>query len=494
MKSIIDVKKTVSRPEKVIQFGEGNFLRAFVDWQIDNANEKTDFNGNVVLVQPLAKGMAQMINDQKGLYTTVLRGIQGGKKVDDRRVITSVSRCLNAYEQYSDYIACAKNPDLRIVVSNTTEAGISYAPNCKLNDEPPASYPAKVCQFLYRRFEAFNGAADKGLILIPCELIEKNGDNLKRIVLDYAKEWGIEGKFTGWVNSACTFCNSLVDRIVPGYPREEAEKICEEQGYKDNLLDSAEIFHLWVIESQGDLDKLSKAFPLAKAGLNVIWTKDMSFYRTRKVRILNGTHTMFVPPAYQYGFDTVRECIEDPVMIKFIKKGLFEEIIPSMDGDKDALTQYANDVLERFANPFIKHLLSSILLNTTAKFPVRDLPSVTGLIKKTGKVPAVLSFDLASIITLYEGKVTADREMTTVHTHGTETVKLQDDTTSLKFFENLYAKTHDAKELAHAFLTHTEFWGEDLTQYAGLEAEVAKDVASIQKNGMKKALDAVANA
>ncbi|QTQ17046.1 tagaturonate reductase [Treponema parvum] len=493
MKSIVDVKKPVSRPEKVLQFGEGNFLRAFVDWQIDVANEKTKFNGNVVIVQPLQRGLSDMINEQKGLYTTVLRGIQNGKKVDERRVITSVSKCIKAYDQYDDYIAYAKSPDLRFVVSNTTEAGISYAPGCKLDDKPPASFPAKACQFLYRRFKAFNGSASSGLVFIPCELIEKNGDNLKRIILDYAKEWNLEADFTKWVNDACTFCNSLVDRIVPGYPKEEAEKICSEQGYKDNLLDSAEIFHLWVIESQGDLDKLAKEFPLKDAGLNVIWTKDMSFYRTRKVRILNGTHTMFVPPAYLYGLETVRESIIDKNMIKFIKKGLFDEIIPSMDGDKEALKDYANNVLERFENPFIKHELSSILLNTTAKFPVRDLPSVTGFIKKEGKVPQVLAFDLASIIALYEGKVTADREMTTVHKRGGVAVKLQDDTDSLKFFEDLYAKTKDPKELAKAVLKHEKFWKEDLTKYEGLEETVAGYLAAIQKDGIKSALDSVAN-
>ena len=494
MKAINEVKKTVSRPEKVIQFGEGNFLRAFVDWQIDNANEKANFNGNVVVVQPLEKGMADMINAQKGLYTTVLRGIQKGKEINDRRVITSISRCLNAYTQYNDYIACAKNKDLKIVVSNTTEAGISYAPGCKLEDEPPASYPAKICQFLYRRYEAFKGDKKAGLILIPCELIDKNGDNLHRIVLQYAEEWKLDKKFVDWVNNACTFCNSLVDRIVPGYPREEAAKICEELGYQDNLLDSAEIFHLWVIETQGDIDTLKKAFPLDKAGLNVVWTNDMSFYRTRKVRILNGTHTMFVPAGFQAGFDTVRDCIEDPVMIKFIKKGLFDEIIPSMDGDKEMLKEYAGDVLERFDNPFIRHMLISITLNTTAKFPVRDLPSVTGYIKKNGKVPPVLAFSLAALTTFYEGKGIDGRNMKSVKDHNGQPYTISDDEKSLKFFEDLYAKTHDPKTLAKTVLSHKDFWGEDLTKYKGLEEAVANGIASIQKNGMKKAIELVANA
>jgi tagaturonate reductase len=494
MKSISEVKSPIARPERVLQFGEGNFLRAFVDWQIDIANEKANFNSNVVLVQPLDKGMADMINAQNGLYTTVLRGMQNGKAVDDRRVITCVSKCLNSYTQYEDYIAYAKSPDLRFIISNTTEAGISYAEGCKLTDNPPASYPAKVCQFLYRRFEAFKGDKSKGLVLIPCELIEKNGDNLHRIVLDYAKEWKLESAFIDWVNNACQFCNSLVDRIVPGYPRDEAEKICEELGYKDNLLDSAEIFHLWVIESQGNLAQLEKELPLKQAGLNVVFTNDMSFYRTRKVRILNGTHTMFVPSAFQAGFDTVRECIEDPTTIKFIKKGVFDEIIPSMDGDKEMLKDYANAVLERFDNPFIKHMLISITLNSTSKFLVRDLPSVTGYIKKTGKIPAILAFGIAGLTTFYHGKGIANRSMTGVSKHNGADYQIQDDEPVLHFFEDLYAKTTSPKELAHAVLSNKDFWEEDLTQYKGLEETVAKDIESIQKNGMKAAIAALANA
>ncbi|MFA6845382.1 MAG: tagaturonate reductase, partial [Sphaerochaetaceae bacterium] len=366
MKSIIDVKKPVDRPVRVMQYGEGNFLRAFVDWQFDNLNEKTDFNGNIVLIQPLDRGMGDMINEQQGLYTTVLRGVQNGKPVVEYRAINSVKKCLNPYNptQYEEYMALAESDTLRFVISNTTEAGISYHEGDKLEDKPQVSYPAKVCAFLYHRFQAFKGDMSKGLIFIPCELIEKNGDNLKKIVELYATEWNLDKDFKNWLENACDFCNSLVDRIVPGYPKLEADKICEELGYKDNLLDSAEIFHLWVIECHKNTHE--DELPFTKAGLNVVWTDDMSFYRTRKVRILNGAHTMFVPAAFQYGLDTVRDSIEDPIMIKFIKKGLFEEIIPSMDGDKDMLVKYAGDVLERFDNPYIRHLLLSITLNSTS--------------------------------------------------------------------------------------------------------------------------------
>ncbi len=492
MKAIHEVKQTVARPEKVLQFGEGNFLRAFVDWQIDIANEKSGFNGNVVLVQPLAGGMAAMINDQKGLYTTVLRGIQDGKQVCDMRAVTSVSRCLNAYEDFGSYIAYAASAELRFIVSNTTEAGISYAEGCKLDDEPPASFPAKVTQFLYRRYQAFKGDLSKGLVVIPCELIDRNGEKLYELVLKYSAEWQLEREFITWLEKACTFCCSLVDRVVPGYPRTEAEQLCEQLGYKDNLLDAAEIFHLWVIETKGNIEALKKEFPLEQAGLNVVWTNDMTFYRTRKVRILNGTHTMFVPAAFQFGLDTVEQSLKNETVYKFIKKGLFEEIIPSMDGDKDALTAYAADVLERFANPCIRHMLLDITLNSTSKFKTRDLPSVTGFIAKTGKTPRTLAFSLAALIAFYNGKDVKDRAMTGTR-NGTPYL-IKDDESVLRFFEDLYAKTACAKEIADAVLSNTEWWAEDLTKYTEFAQSVTEYLTVIREKGMTEALTAFVNA
>ena len=473
MKAINEVCKPVARPEKILQFGEGNFLRAFADWMLDIVNEKTDFNGNAVLIQPLEQGMAEMINAQQGLYTTVLRGVQNGKTVCDKRTITSVSRCINPYHNYDEYMKCAENPDLRFVISNTTEAGIAWLDGCKADDKPPASFPAKVTQFLFRRFKTFGGAHDKGLVFIPCELIDKNGDHLHEYVIRHAKEWKLGDVFINWVENDCYFCNSLVDRIVPGYPRQEAEQLCDELGYKDNLLDAAEIFHLWVIESKKDF---SAEFPHAKAGLNVIWTDDMSFYRTRKVRILNGTHTMFVPAAFQYGLETVEESIHDKNTMALINKGLFEEIIPSMDGDKDMLTQYAKDVLERFANPYIRHLLESITLNSVSKYKTRDLPSLTGYMDKFGKVPEVLSFSMAALISFYR-----------------KNDKAKEDPAVLSHFEMLF-EAHPAQDKAAAevvasdVLSQTAWWGEDLTKRAGLLQKVSAHLADIWAKGMKKAL------
>ncbi len=496
MKSIQEMQQPVIRKEKILQFGEGNFLRAFVDWMVDITNQKTVFNGNVVLVQPLERGLGEMINSQNGLYTTVLRGVQDGKTVEDLRLVNSVSRCVNPYTQHAEYLKCAENPDLRFIISNTTEAGIAYSAGDKFDDAPQSSFPGKVTAFLLHRFRHFKGDASRGLVFIPCELIDKNGDKLRETVLRYADEWKLGADFITWVTDSCDFCNSLVDRIVPGYPKEEAEALCAKAGYKDNLLDAAEIFHLWVIETKNDY---RKEFPLTEAGLNVIWTDDMSFYRTRKVRILNGAHTMTVPAGFLYGLDTVEECIKDDLVFSFMKKGIFEEIIPSMDGDTDALKKYAADVLERFANPYIRHLLLSITLNSVSKFKTRDLPSLTGYIKKTRKIPAALAFSLASLIAFYEGTVITNGELT--GNRNGKPYPIKDDLAVLERFASLYkqgGKTSveaecktNADRIAKAVLSDTSWWGEDLMQYTGLQDVVSASLASIWTKGMKVSLEAV---
>lgn len=490
MQTIQETVVKQERPIKVLQFGEGNFLRAFVDWIIDQINESSDFNGDVMMVQPLAQGMGKMINDQNGLYTTVLRGVQNGKPVEEFRKITSVRGCLNPYSEYDAYISQAANPDLRFIVSNTTEAGISYHEGDKLEDKPQVSFPGKVCAFLYERFKAFNGANDKGIIFIPCELIDKNGDILKKIVLQYAAEWNLPAEFTAWINEACDFCNSLVDRIVPGYPRAEAEEICNRLGYKDNLLDAAEIFLLWVIECHGKTHE--DELPTDKAGVNVIWTDDMSFYRTRKVRILNGAHTMTVLAAYQAGLNTVEECIKSPLIYPMMEKGLFEEIIPSMDGDKDQLVQYAKDVLERFANPYIVHLLMSISLNSVSKFKTRDLPSLLGYVEKKGELPSVLTFALAALISFYEGKITEDGTALIGNRNGEE-YRIQDSPEVLKKFDELYSASYKCNgcksaALAKGILSESAWWGQDLTAVAGLEERIASCLKSIWDNGIEETI------
>ncbi|MDR0386843.1 MAG: tagaturonate reductase [Treponema sp.] len=486
MKPITEAVKTILRPERVLQFGEGNFLRAFADWQIDILNEKTDFNGNIVVVQPLEQGMGDLVNAQRGLYTTVLRGVRNGETVEEFRPVTSLSRCLNPFTQFDEYIRCAENPDLRFVISNTTEAGISYNADDRLSDRPQRSFPGKVTAFLFRRFEYFKGDPAKALVFIPCELIDKNGDKLREIVERYAQEWRLGEAFRAWLDS-CDFCNSLVDRIVPGYPAEEAASICEKLGYEDRLLVTAEIFHLWVIETKNDY---TGELPFARAGLNVIQTKDMSFYRTRKVRILNGAHTSGVLAAFLYGLDTVEQCVKDPLVAGMMKRAIFGEIIPGMDGDGAALTQYAGDVLERFANPYIKHRILSIALNSVSKFKTRVLPSLTGCFAKKGVLPPVLTFSLAALIAFYKGVNPAGREMT--GSRNGEAYPIQDDEEVVKRFAALYAASGGAGEIAAAVLASKDWWGEDLRAYPGLEDAVSAYLAAILETGIRPVIERLA--
>ena len=493
MKGIVETVKTVDRPIRVLQFGEGNFLRAFVDWIVDNLNEKAGFDGNVMMVQPLANGMGDMINAQKGLYTTCLRGIQNGKPVEEFRQITSVAGCINPYSDYDAFASQAENPDLRFVISNTTEAGIAYHAGDGLEDRPQVSFPGKLCAFLYRRYKAFGGDASKGLVMIPCELIDKNGDNLRRIVLQYADEWKLEKEFVDWVENACDFCNSLVDRIVPGYPRAEADAICQKLGYKDNLIDTAEIFHLWVIECHRR--SYEDELPTAKAGLNVVWTDDMTFYRTRKVRILNGTHTMMSLASYLCGIDTVEDSVKSPVVGPFMRDGLFNEIIPSMDGDVEELKKYASDVLERFANPYIEHLLLSISLNSVSKFKTRDLPSVLGYVQKTGRLPQHLALSIAALIAFYRGTEFEGDALVGDRNGGKYLIK--DSREYLETFASIYGAQHKcngclSKALCDGILTKEDWWGMDLTTIPGLRDAVEGYLVKIFDEGMEAAIRSLA--
>lgn len=386
--------------ETVMQFGEGGFLRGFVDYFFHKLQEKGLYEGKIVVVQPIEKGMCQMLADQNCEYNLFLRGIQDGQVVNEHTHVTSISRALNPYTQYEDYIALVTNPDLRVIVSNTTEAGIEYLGTESLEDMPPKSYPAKLTQFLYKRFQA----GLKGFILLPCELIDNNGDNLKECILKYADLWELGADFKNWLESDNDFCNTLVDRIVTGYPRDEAEDLCKQIGYTDNLIDTAEIFHLWVIEGHHE-DEL----PFNKAGYNIVWTDDAKPYKKRKVRILNGGHTSMVLGAYLYGLETVGECLKDEKVSAFLKKCLFDEIVPTL-GDTDTDKQFASAVLERFANPFIKHQLLSIALNSVSKFQVRVLPTILEYKDKFGEYPKALTFSMAALISFYRTDKANDGE------------------------------------------------------------------------------------
>lgn len=461
--------------ERIVQFGEGNFLRAFANWMFHEMNENANFDGGVVAVQPIEQGLIKMLNDQDGLYTLYLNGIKDGKAISEHKIIDCIQRGINPYENHADFMAIAENPDLRFVISNTTEAGIAYNSEDSLDDAPQKSFPGKLTSLLFKRFQKFDGASDKGLIIIPCELIDRNGDNLKRIILQYADDWNLGEGFTNWINNNTTFCNTLVDRIVPGYPRDKMEAITEELGYKDNLVVEGEQFHLWVIEGP---DSIKDEFPSEACGLNVIFTDNMEPYRTRKVRILNGAHTTLVPVGYLYGIDRVRESLEDGVVGKFLQDALFNNICPTLDLPDEELSQFSSDVLDRFRNPYLEHELMSISLNSISKYKTRVLPSALEFIKRKNELPSNLLFSLASLIAFYKG----DRNGTPIG--------LKDNQDVLDFFKNSWGETNDFVQVTNDVLSNTDFWGTDLTEIDGLQEEVTIHLESILNLGMKEALEA----
>lgn len=441
--------------ERVLQFGEGNFLRGFVDWMIDRLNKENNGDYGVVVVEPLSSPMMdKFINDQDGLYDLYLRGLLNGERVEEKRVVECITRCIDPYVRTDEFFECAKNPDLRFIVSNTTEAGIEYKEGDNGTSFENSTFPGRLTMFLKKRFDL----GLDGFILFPCELIDRNGDCLKECILKYAKDFGYGDDFIEWVNTKNHFTNTLVDRIVTGYPKDKAQEMCEEYGYIDNVIDTAEIFHLWVIE--GD-KKYASEIPFGDIGLNVLWTDDVTPYKKRKVRILNGAHTMMVLAARLAGLESVGEAMEDELIFTFMKKGIFEEIIPTLDLPKSELEQFANDVIERFKNPFIKHLLLSIALNSVSKFKVRDLPSLLEYVKMNGSEPKCLVFSLAALIKFYKGD------------------EANDDANVMEFM-----KSASVEEI----LKNTELWDTDLTFLAPSINSYLKD---IEENGIREAMKKV---
>jgi tagaturonate reductase len=465
------------RPIKVLQYGEGNFLRAFADWIIDILNEKTDFKGAIQVVQPIAQGMGAMVNAQDGLYHVVLNGIQQGQPVKETRLVTSVAGVINPFDDFQAYLKAAENPDLKFILSNTTEAGITFSAKDTDPNTLPETFPGKLTVFLYHRFKFFHADAAKALTILPCELIEKNGEALYNTILQYIDHWKLEDRFKEWIVSDTIFCNTLVDRIVPGFPKDTIQEIHAQTGYEDNLVVMAEPFHLWVI--QPCLPKgiapnaLEKSFPVSKAGLQVKFVKDLTPYRTRKVRILNGAHTAMVPVAYLRGLRTVREAIEDAYVGDFTQKAVAEEIIPTLDLSKEELQQFAQDVMERFQNPFIRHELISIALNSISKFQVRVLPSVLEYIHRTGKLPSRLLYSLAALILFYKGEWQG------------QLIPLNDTPAILEFFKKTWS-SQDPSFVVLQVLSNKELWNTDLTAIAGFADEVEKHLIEISTEAANK--------
>ncbi|WP_423127359.1 tagaturonate reductase [Gaoshiqia sp. Z1-71] len=478
-----NVKEAAKYPTRILQFGEGNFLRAFADWMVQKMNNEIGFNAGVDVVQPLATGMVDLLNQQDGLYHVYLKGIKNGKPVKEYEFIQCINRGINPYTEFETYRASVLNPDLRFVISNTTEAGICYDENDRLDMQPQQSFPGKVTALLYERFKAFNGAADKGLIFFTCELIDRNGDMLKRYVLKHAENWKLGDEFKQWTETACAFCNTLVDRIVPGFPKDDIREIQAELGYEDQLVVVGEYFHLWVIEAP---EWVAKEFPANKAGLDVKFVKDMTRFREQKVQVLNGCHTGSYAVSYLSGIETVREAYEHLEVGDFMKGLVYDEVLPVLDGTEKELTQFANKILERFSNPYIRHLWQSIALNAMSKWETRNLPSLLNFVNSYQMLPQKLVFSLAAMIAYFKGESDGVR------------YKVQDDEWILDFYREAWAacdgRPISIYQLAEKVLSLDKVWKQDLNRIPNLTITVSHYLFLIQQVGMKKAVKAVLNA
>ena len=478
-------------PEKIIQFGEGNFLRAFVDWIVWNMNKKTDFNGSVVVVQPLPGGMVDWLNGQDCLYHVNLQGKENGQAVNTLERIDVISRALNPYSQNQAFMALAEQPEMRFIISNTTEAGIAFDDSCKFTDAPAASYPGKLVQLLFHRYKFFEGDPTKGMILMPCELIFLNGHHLKECIYQYIELWkedmgaDYEG-FKEWFTKYNYVCATLVDRIVPGFPRKDIAAIQEKVGYNDNLVVQAEIFHLWVIEKPENMsiEQLREEFPAEKAGLHVLIAESEKPYHERKVTLLNGPHTVLSPVAYLSGINIVRDACNDPVIGQYIHKVQFEELMETLNLPMDELRQFASDVLERFNNPYVDHQVTSIMLNSFPKFETRDLPGLKTYLERTGELPKGLVLGLAAIITYYKGGTRADGAP----------IQPNDAQEIMDLLSQLWA-TGDLRKVAEGVLGATDIiWKEskqDLNTIPGLTDMVEGFLRDIQDKGMVETVKSI---
>ncbi|MBU8637752.1 tagaturonate reductase [Bacillus pumilus] len=456
-------------PETILQIGEGNFMRGFMNWHIQKLNDCTDFKGRAVVVPP-RKGSVAALNEQDGLYTLCIQGYHDGQEINERMIIQSISRGISTYMDYDVFLQVAENPDLRFVFSNTTEAGLMFRKEDRFEDRPQASFPGKLTAFLYHRFKSFAGDEQKGMIILPCELVEHNGDRLKEYVVDMAIEWELPLAFITWIKEANTFCNTLVDRIVPGFSKEVAEMVQKEEGYIDELLVTAEYYHLFVIEAPVFVQK---ELPFQKAGLNVLFVEDISPYRISKVRILNGAHTAMVPIAYSCGIETVNEAVGDEDVGPFIRRMLEEEVLPGLELSRDELLLYTQSVWDRFCNPFVQHQLLDIALNGVSKFRTRILPSLLDYVEQKKQLPMKLVFSLSSLIYFYRAHAE----------------KIKDDETVLTFMKEAFEEVNQSNEaIAAKILSCESLWGRNLTDIHDLVHAVAHQLTFIQEEGMRAAV------
>lgn len=454
-------------PERILQFGGGNFLRGFVDWVVDILNEETDFCSGIALVKATPGSYADL-DAQDCLFTTYLHGVRDGIFVEETRLISSVNRCVYPYQNFADYLALGRQDPIRFIFSNTTESGIVFAEDDRLNDEPPATFPAKLARLLYERYLHFEAAPEKGCIIIPTELIEDNAARLREIILQYARLWNLDAGFGDWIARHNMFCNTLVDRIIPGYPEADGERLFAELGYEDRLLVAGETYHSWIIEAP---QRLLDEFPVnhTRTPLNVKIVDDAAPYRTIKVRLLNGAHSSMVPIGLLLGMESVREAMEHDALGSFLEGLIYDEVIPSVtDISQEELKDFARDVFDRFRNPHIHHRLLTISLNSSSKVKERIVPSILGYLEERGELPSRLTLALAAFIRLYKGEWEG------------EMIPLNDDPGVLDWFRQTWSGADSLDDLAETALANTALWDRDLSQTPGLVERVSENLRAIE--------------
>ncbi|WCK53198.1 tagaturonate reductase [Aneurinibacillus sp. Ricciae_BoGa-3] len=466
-------------PERILQFGEGNFLRGFVDWMVHKLNQQGLFNGRIVAVQPTPHGKTvPSLNAQNGLYTVVLRGIQNGCKVDEREVISSISRGINPYEQWDKVLEVASKEEIQLVFSNTTEAGMKYLREDYNEAQSPLSFPGKLTACLYHRFKILHGAPEAGWTIIPCELVENNGSLLRQTILQIAQDWNLPEDFTGWVVEHNRFCNTLVDRIVTGYPKDNIEQFRQELGYDDELLTIGEPYHLFVID--GD-PIIRDVIPFQKAGLNVRWD-DVDHFRKLKVRILNGAHTLMCLAGYLSGEKTVLGMMENPKARAFITNGIYDEILPTLTINEAEKESFASSVLERFQNPYTQHYLLDISLQSVSKFKTRLLPTLHDYTEKFGKEPRNIAYSLAALIVFYKGEHFEENQL--IGTFGGQEYQVRDDEETIRFIYQTWCEAKNIEDVVQTIMENEKLWGCNMNKYPGLKEQVSNDVAHINTNGV----------
>ena len=464
-------------PIRILQFGGGNFLRAFVDWMIDILNKETDFNGGIAVVKPTAGGDYSDLKSQDGLFTVILDGIKDGEVVAEKTLVTAVQQVVNAYTEWESYLALAENPDLRFVVSNTTEAGIVFNAEDSFEASPPQEFPAKLTRWLFRRFEHFQGDVSKGCILLPCELIEDNGGALKRTVLQYADLWKLGNAFKQWIHAANHFCSTLVDRIVSGFPTDRADDVQNALDYQDTLLVAGEYYHSWVIQAN---DIVRAELPFDRTDLNVEFVNNLAPYREMKVRLLNGAHTAMVPVGYLAGLRFVKEAMDKDTVSAFVESLLLEEAAKTLNFPDAVKRKFVADVLDRFRNPLLKHQLISISLNSTSKFVSRLLPTLKDYLLEEGQLPRRIVFAFSALIRFYKGEIDGEK------------IELKDDPNTIDFFASQWkaydAQHQDLKAFTTKILSNTSIWGENLTGLEHLVETVTDNLEAIENKGVLESI------